>query len=166
MLPTRSLLARALLALTFFAASAAADEKDQAHHHPRPEKLGTVSFPTSCAPAVQARFARAVALLHSFWYDEAEKAFGEVAAADSSCAMAQWGVAMSLYHPIWAAPTPAELKRGQDAVAKARAAGAPTERERDYVAAIEAFFRDAENPDHRTRAQAYEKAIERVYERY
>src|SRR5438445_8892583 len=166
MLPTRSLLAGALLALTFFAASAAADEKDQAHHHPRPEKLGTVSFPTSCAPAVQARFVRAVALLHSFWYDEAEKAFGEVAAADPSCALAQWGVAMSLYHPIWAAPTPAELKRGQEAVAKARAAGAPTERERDYVAAIEVFFHDADTVDHRTRAAAYEKAMERVYERY
>ena len=166
MRPTRSPLATALLALTFVAGGAAADEKDQAHHHPRPEKLGTVTFPTSCAPAVQARFARAVALLHSFWYDEAEKAFGEVAAADPSCALAQWGVAMSLYHPIWAAPTPAELKRGQEAVAKARAAGAPTERERDYVAAIEAFFRDADNADHRSRAQAYEKAMERVYERY
>ena len=105
--PTRSPLGTALLALAiaFVAAGAAADEKDQAHHHPRPEKLGTVSFPTSCAPAVQARFARAVALLHSFWYDEAEKAFGEVAAADPSCAIAQWGVAMSLYHPIWASPT-------------------------------------------------------------
>jgi tetratricopeptide (TPR) repeat protein len=164
--PTRSPLATALLALTIAAGGAAADEKDQAHHHPRPEKLGTVTFPTSCAPAVQARFVRAVALLHSFWYDEAEKAFGEVAAADPSCAMAQWGVAMSLYHPIWAAPTPAELKRGEEAVAKARAAGAPTERERDYVAAIEAFFREAGSVDHRSRAQAYEKAMERVYERY
>ena len=88
-------LGTALLALTLVA-GAAADEKDQAHHHGRPEKLGTVSFPTSCAPAVQARFARAVALLHSFWYDEAEKAFNEVAAADPSCAMAQWGAAMKI----------------------------------------------------------------------
>jgi len=107
-----------------------------------------------------------VALLHSFWYDEAEKAFSAVAAAAPSCAMAQWGVAMSLYHPIWAAPTPAELERGQKAVAKARAAGAPTERERHYVAAIEAFFRDTETADHRARTVAYEKAMERVYERY
>jgi tetratricopeptide (TPR) repeat protein len=163
--PTRPPFGTALLVLTFVAAGATADEKDQ-HHHPRPEKLGTVSFPTSCAPAVQARFARAVALLHSFWYDEAEKAFGEVAAADPSCAMAQWGAAMSLYHPIWAAPTPAEVKRGQEAMAKARAAGAPTERERDYVAAIEAFFRDADAVDHRPRAVAYEKAMERVHDRY
>ena len=154
-----------LLALALAAAPAAADDQDQ-HHHPRPEKLGTVTFPTSCAPAVQARFVRAVALLHSFWYDEAEKAFGEVAAADPSCAMAQWGVAMSLYHPIWAAPTPAEVTRGQEAVAKARAAGAPTERERDYIAAVEAFFRDAQTVNHGLRAVAYEKAMERLSQRY
>jgi Tetratricopeptide repeat len=162
----RSALGPALLAGTLVAAGAADEQDHQAHHHGRPEKLGTVRFPTSCAPAVQAPFARAVALLHSFWYDEAEKAFGEVSAADPSCAMAQWGVAMSLYHPIWAPPSPAELKRGQEAVAKARAAGAPTERERDYVAAIEAYFRDADSADHRTRALAYEKAMERVSARY
>jgi len=155
----------ALLIGALAAAGAAADDQDQ-HHHPRAEKLGTVSFPTSCAPAVQARFARAVALLHSFWYDEAEKSFNEVAAADPSCAMAHWGVAMSLYHPIWAAPSPAEVRRGQEAVAKARAAGAKTERERDYVGAVEAFFRDAETVDHRSRAVAYEKAMERLSERY
>jgi len=163
--PARSSLV-VILAGALAAAGAAADDKDQPHRHARPEKLGTVNFPTSCAPAVRAPFARAVALLHSFWYDEAEKAFGEVATADPSCAMAQWGVAMSLYHPIWAAPTPAELERGQKAVAKARAAGPPTERERDYVAAIEAFFRDAETADHRARTVAYEKVMERVYERY
>ena len=163
--PCRLSLGAALLASTLANAPAAADDQEP-HHHPRPEKLGTVAFATSCAPAVQARFARAVALLHSFWYDEAEKAFGEVAAADPSCAMAQWGVAMSLYHPIWAAPTPAEVKRGQEAVAKARAAGAPTERERGYLAAIETFFRDADTLDHRTRAVGYEKAMGRVYERY
>ncbi|HEY2943524.1 MAG TPA: hypothetical protein VGN09_13910 [Vicinamibacteria bacterium] len=162
----RSALGPALLAGTLVAAGAADEQDHQAHHHGQPEKLGTVRFPTSCAPAVQAPFARAVALLHSFWYDEAEKAFGEVSAADPSCAMAQWGVAMSLYHPIWAPPSPAELKRGQEAVAKARAAGAPTERERDYVAAIEAYFRDADTADHRTRALAYEKAMERVSARY
>ena len=146
MQPYGTCLGAAFLASVLAAAPVVADDQEQ-HQHPRPEKLGTVVFPTSCAPAVQARFTRAVALLHSFWYDEAEKAFGEVAAADPSCAMAQWGVAMSLYHPIWAAPTPAEVKRGQEAVAKARAAAAPTERERDYVAAVETFFRDADTVD-------------------
>jgi tetratricopeptide (TPR) repeat protein len=142
---------------------AANDGKDHQHHHAKPEKLGSVTFPISCAARSQAPFSRAVALLHSFWYDEAEKAFNEVAAADPSCAMAHWGVAMSLYHPLWAPPTPAEIARGQAAVAKAVAAGAKTEREKGYIAAIAAFFQDAATVDHRTRALAYEKAMETVY---
>jgi len=142
------------------------DGKDHQHHHARPEKLGTITFPVSCAPASQAPFARAVALLHSFWYDEAEKAFAAVAAADPACAMAHWGVAMSLYHPIWAAPTPAEIARGRAAVDKAIAAGAPTEREKAYVAAIAPFFKDADTVDHRARAIAYEKAMERIHQQY
>ena len=164
-------LAHAALAAVFAfglgAASAPPTTRTTSINTPGPRSSERVSFPTSCAPAVQAPFARAVALLHSFWYDEAEKAFGAVAAADPSCAMAQWGVAMSLYHPIWAAPTPAELKRGQDAVAKARAAaGTATERERDYVGAIEAYFKDADTVDPRTRAVRYEQAMERVHARY
>jgi tetratricopeptide (TPR) repeat protein len=154
------------LVLSLAATGAVADEKDHQHHHARPEKLGTIIFPISCAPASQAPFARAVALLHSFWYDEAEKAFAAVAAADPACAMAQWGIAMSLYHPIWAAPNPAEIARGRAAVEKAVAAGAPTGREKAYVAAIESFFKDAETVDHRTRAVAYEKAMERVHQQY
>jgi hypothetical protein len=144
------------------APSARPDEKDQPHHHGSPEKLGKVTFPISCAAAVQAPFTRAVALLHSFWYAPAEKAFGAVAEADASCAMAQWGVAMSLYHPIWAVPTPAEMQRGQEAIARARAARASTPRERDYVAAIATFYDEAGTVDHRTRAVRYEKAMERV----
>jgi hypothetical protein len=162
--------ARATLAAAFVCSlavpSAQPDEKDQPHHHGSPEKLGKVTFPISCAPAVQAPFTRAVALLHSFWYDPAEKAFGAVAVTDPSCAMAQWGVAMSLYHPIWAAPSPAEMQRGQEAVARARAAKASTPRERDYVAAIGAFYDDAGTVDHRTRALRYEKAMERVAAAY
>jgi tetratricopeptide (TPR) repeat protein len=158
---------RALPALVFAAAlavpGAADDGKDHQHHHAKPEKLGTITFPISCAPSSQAPFARAVALLHSFWYDEAEKAFGRIAEADPSCAMAHWGVAMSLYHPLWAAPTPAEMERGQAAVAKALAADAKTEREKSYVAAIAAYFKDAATVDHRTRALAYEKAMEAVH---
>ncbi len=152
-----------VLALALATGTAAQDEgKDQQHDHARPEKLGTITFPISCAPASQAPFARAVALLHSFWYDEAEKVFAAVAAADPSCAMAHWGVAMSLYHPIWAAPTPAEVTRGRAAVDKAVAAGAPTEREKAYVAAVASFFENADTVDHRTRATAYEKAMERA----
>jgi hypothetical protein len=162
----RSSLGTFALVLALAAPGLARDEQDHQHQHARPEKLGTITFPTSCAPAVQAPFARAVALLHSFWYDEAEKAFRAVAAADPKCAIAHWGIAMSLYHPLWAAPTPAEMERGRVAVENAVAAGAGSEREKAYVAAIESFFKDAETVDHRTRAVAYEKAMERVYQKY
>ena len=77
--------------------------------------------------------------------------------------MAHWGAAMSVYHPIWAPPTKAEIARGEAAVAKAMAAEAKTGRKKAYVAAIAAFFKDAATVDHRTRALAYEKAMEAVY---
>jgi hypothetical protein len=105
-----------------------------------------------------------VAWLHSFEYEEAEKAFTEVAATDPRCGMAYWGVAMTNYHPLWAAPTPAELKRGWDAIEKAKLAGARTQRERDYIAAVELFYKDADKLDHRTRTFAYHEAMNRLYE--
>ncbi len=149
------------------AAPAVADEE---HQHPAgdPEKLGSVSFPISCAPGVQKQFQRGVAMMHSFWYEEAERTFNQVAKNDAGCAMAYWGVAMSYFHPIWdgRGPDAAILKKGWEAVEKAKALGAKTERERDYVAAIEAFYKDSDKLDHRTRVLAYEAAMERVYTRY
>jgi len=90
------------------------------HRHESSEKLGRVSFKISCSPASRAQFNRAVAWLHSFEYEEAEKTFTEVARIDPQCGMAYWGIAMSNYHPLWAAPTPAELKRGSEAIDKAK----------------------------------------------
>src|SRR2546422_1080173 len=130
------------------------------------EKLGTVVFPVSCSPAASQQFARAVALLHSFWYEEAVKAFTEVTVADPSCAMAFWGVAMSMYYPLWYPPSEATLKAGLAAVDHAKAASAKTQRERDYLAAIETFYRDWDKSDHRSRTVAYEKAMELLYARY
>ncbi len=78
------------------------EQHDHSHH--QHERLGTVSFANSCRPAAQPSLTRAVALLHSFWYEEAEKAFRSAAAADPRCGIAWWGVAMSNYHPMW--PTP------------------------------------------------------------
>src|SRR6185503_11437839 len=75
------------------------------HRHERPEKLGVVNFNTSCSPAAQKKFNLAVAWLHSFEYEEAEKTFTEVAATDPQCAMAYWGIALSNYHPLWVPPT-------------------------------------------------------------
>jgi tetratricopeptide (TPR) repeat protein len=133
------------------------------HRHDASE-LGRVNFVVSCTPQAQKQFNRAVAWLHSFEYEEAEKAFTEVAATDPRCGMAYWGVAMTNYHPLWAAPTPAELKRGWDAIEKAKLAGARTQRERDYIAAVELFYKDADKLDHRTRTFAYHEAMKRLYE--
>ncbi|HEY6547675.1 MAG TPA: hypothetical protein VI589_07205 [Vicinamibacteria bacterium] len=144
--------------------SLAAYADEVPHVHPgEAEKLGTVVFKVSCNAAAQEKFGRAVALIHSFWYDEAEKAFGAVAKLDPSCAMAYWGIGMSNFHPIWAPPSPAELERGKAAVARAESLPAPTERERDYIAAISAFYKDA--PDYGTRKLAFETAMQQVYTR-
>jgi len=131
------------------------------------ERLGTVRFATSCAPAVQPQFDRAVALLHSFHLDAAVGAFTDVAAADPTCGMAHWGVAMSwLGNPLAAPPSARGLKEGGAAVDRAKAAGARTDREREYIAAIETIYKDADRVDHRTRALAYEKAMEQLAARY
>ena len=100
---------------------------------PKPGDLrtaGTVDFPVSCAPAVQAEFTRGVALLHSFFYEEARRIFTGVAEKDPTCAMAQWGIAMTWWHPIWTPPTPEEMKAGKAAADKAMAMKAGTDRER------------------------------------
>ena len=130
------------------------------------DKIGQVSFPISCNPAVQKPFERGVALLHSFWYLESVKVFTAVTQADPDCAMGYWGVAMSLWYQIWSPPSPANLKRGWEAVEKAKAAPTKTQRERDWVAAAEAFYKDGDKLDHKTRALAYEKAMAQVYARY
>ena len=138
-------------------------------HHPgatAPEQLGTVHFVTSCQPAVQASFDRAVALLHSFWYWAAVKEFTAVGTADPRCAMASWGVAMSVWYPLWEPPSAAALKQGADAVQKASAIGGKIDRERDYIGAIAAFYTDVETRDHRARALAYEAATEQLYRKY
>jgi len=136
------------------------------HRHEHSQDIGRVNFPVSCSAKAQARFNRAVAWLHSFEYEEAEKVFKEVTRADPRCAMGYWGVAMSNYHPLWAPPGADELKKGREAVEKAKAAGARTERERDYIAAAELFYKDSERLDHRTRSLAYGDAMGRLYVRY
>jgi len=133
------------------------------HRHDASEKLGDVNFATSCTPAAQKQFNHAVAWLHSFEYEEAEKAFSEVAASDPRCGIAYWGVAMTSYHPLWAAPTPDELKRGWNAIEKAKTIGAQTQRERDYIDALELFYKDSDKLDHRTRTFAYHEAMKRLY---
>jgi hypothetical protein len=141
-------------------------QQDHQHHHDIVEKIGDVDFAISCSAEAQKGFNRAVAWLHSFEYEEAERAFTKVAAGDAACAMDHWGIAMSLYHALWAPPTRAELQKGAQAVEKARLIGARTDREREYIEAIGAFYDDHDKHDHPTRAAAYERAMEQVYRHY
>jgi hypothetical protein len=125
-----------------------------------------VDFATSCSPDSQKALKHAVWTLHSFWYPEALKEFTAVTEAEPGCAIGYWGIAMSHWYPLWYPPSPAALKAGSEAVEKAMAAPTKTEREKDYIAAIAAFYRDNDKLDHRTRAVAYEKAMEQLYLRY
>ena len=136
----------------------ASQAQEHQHSHGEMAALGSVHFPTSCR-GVDAEFTRAVALLHSFGYEEARRAFEAVAAKDPSCAMAYWGIAMTWYHPIWAPPNPQELAAGAAAARKAAELDARTERERGYVAAIGAFYRDSDRLGHQARARAYSDAL-------
>jgi tetratricopeptide (TPR) repeat protein len=131
------------------------------------EKLGTVNFPTSCSPAAQAEFTRAVALLHSFWFQHAIKGFEAAAMADPSCGIAGWGAAVAwLGNPLAGPPPAKNVELGAGTVARAKSMGAKTQRELDYIAAIEVFYKDHDKVDHRTRAVAYEKAMEALAARY
>jgi tetratricopeptide (TPR) repeat protein len=138
------------------------------HEHPAGDvsRLGKVNFPVSCDSSVERQFMSAVAMLHSFWYEKASDTFAAVAEKDPTCGMAYWGIAMTYYHPIWQAPGPADLKAGMASVEKAKSAGAKTQRERDYIAVIETFYKDRDKLDHRTRALAYEKAMDQLQTRY
>jgi hypothetical protein len=134
------------------------------HEHPAGDtaRLGKVTFPVSCAPWVQQQFSSAVAMLHSFWYEKANETFAAVAEKDPTCGMAYWGIAMTYYHPIWQSPGSADLKAGSTFIEKAKLVGAKTQRERDYIAAVEAFYKDSDKIDHASRALAYERAMEQV----
>lgn len=150
-----------LLAVSALSLIAAQDS-----HHGHGPQLGEVSFETTCKAEADARFRDGLGWLHSFEYEQAARTFAEAAAADPQCGIAQWGVAMSYYHPLWAPPSAAELEKGRHAVAAARAAGAKSAREQAYVGALETFYRDSDRLDHKARALAYAEAMGRLHERY
>ncbi len=156
-----------LLLSSFFALAAVADDdKNHPHHEDlTASQLGMVTFPVSCAPQVQKPFERGVALLHSFWYEEAEKEFQQVATEDPNCAMAHWGIAMSLWHQLWNRPDEKVIQRGADEVHEAKTTdGRTTPREKAYIAAIAAFYSESKKLDHEARAKAYSDAMKKVYE--
>jgi tetratricopeptide (TPR) repeat protein len=151
----------ALLAFLVAAGSLApASVAQETHEHGAPEVLGKVSFPVSCDASVQQGFTRAVALLHSFAYAMAEKAFREVAERDAHCAMAHWGVAMAHFHQIWDPPISlAGITAGQQEMARAQQLGGGSEREQKFINALQLIYRDAGSVPYRERAAQYEKAM-------
>jgi tetratricopeptide (TPR) repeat protein len=150
-------------ALALSAAPGTADDGDS-----QTGKLGKVTFPTSCDPKLQAEFERAVAMLHSFWYASAERAFPDLAARDPSCAIAHWGYASILMNNPLAGTgaTPAAAKKAQVAIDEARRIGAKTQRERDYIEATAAYYEDYANRPEKARQAARAKAYEALAARY
>lgn len=129
--------------------------------------LGRVDFPVSCSPAAQAEFTRAVALLHHMTYPQARLAFERVASVDPACAMAHWGVAMTLFQPLWPTrPKPADLRRGFEEAQKAESLQPRSERERLFVATATAFFQDPAGSDYWLRVRRWEAAAKKVYDAF
>jgi tetratricopeptide (TPR) repeat protein len=140
---------------------------------------GKVSFPVSCAPAVQSDFNRGVALLHSFFYEEARRVFTSVAERDPKCAMAQWGIAITWWHPIWTPPTLDEMSAGKAAIQKAMAMSAGTDREREFITALNVYYNTPDSSTAvavgqschgpvgpRDRVIAYEKAMRQLRDKH
>ena len=139
----------------------------QDHAHDSGGTFGTVHFETSCNASVQAEFDRAVAMLHSFFYPETEKAFRAIAEREPACAMAYWGVAISQRpNPLTAPFPPQLLQQGWEAIQRARAANASTQRERDWIEALAPFYEGHATIDQQTRTQRYADAMGRLHERY
>src|SRR5262245_44802458 len=131
------------------------------------ERLGEVGFPISCSTAAQTQFNRAVAMQHSFFFPETVKAFTAIADKEPSCAMAYWGIAISQRPNPLVGPFPGDvLKRGWEAIEKARAAPQKTERERAWIDALAAFYEDYAGVPQQTRTANYEAAMARLFARY
>ncbi len=126
--------------------------------------LGEVDFPVSCSAQAQAGFNRAVGFLHHMTYPQAQQEFEQVARIDPACAMAHWGIAMTLFQPLWPTrPSPEELQRGWREVRQAQALEPATRRERLFVAAAEAFFLEPGSPDYWLRIRRWETATARLH---
>jgi hypothetical protein len=159
---TRIIVAALLCLLSLPAAAVAQHES---HGAMPPDQIGSASvkFETSCAPAVKGDFNKAVALLHSFWFPEATKAFEGIAAQDSTCAMAHWGIALSNWGNPFAGIKPARtVELTKTAIEKAKSTGSPTPRERGFIDAVSQLVTSADPGTHPARIGAYEAAMEKV----
>jgi tetratricopeptide (TPR) repeat protein len=156
-----------MLAITLIAGASGTWAHEEHEPHGDPEQVGKVNFPVSCNDAAQNEFNRAMALFHSFWFDPAKKSFSRVLQLDPECGMAHWGIAiMSMGNPFAWPPNQNAIKAGAAAMAEAQRVGARSERERAYIGALGAFFKDWETAEHRSRAVAFEKAMADVAARY
>jgi Tetratricopeptide repeat len=133
---------------------------------PADKQFGSVGTVSSCSEKVQKDFNLAIALLHSFEYDEAEKVFAKIIDSSPGCAMAYWGVAMSNYHPLWTPPTPSELEKGAKAIHIAQSLPDKSKKESEYIEAIASFYENRVEKDHRTRSLSFMNAMEKMYTTY
>jgi hypothetical protein len=157
-----------VMALGFFTSGARAQHNEHgALRGASPQQLGEVNFPVSCSAAAQKDFNRAMALFHSFGFEPAKESFAKVLEQDPECGMAHWGIAiMSMGNPFAWGTNPKALKAGAAAIGEAQRLGAKSERERGYITALATFLKDWETRDHRTRALAFEKAMEGLVAKY
>jgi Tfp pilus assembly protein PilF len=128
--------------------------------------FGKVHFETSCTPEAQQHFDQAMLYQHSFWYRASQKSFEDALKADPKCAIAYWGIALSLLYNPHVAPPAKNLAEGAAALEKGKGLNAGTQRERDYLDALSAMYTDYDKVDHRTRVLAYLKAMEQLAARY
>ena len=151
-----------IAALALGPAAGAQESETHQHHIGR---LGQVRFPVSCTAEARRRFEHAMAVLHSFWWEEGERAFGAVTQADSNCAMAYWGLALNAWgNPFAGGPTGAGLTRGVEAAERAASHPAPTRREQGFIAATTTLYRDAAATPNAARLQAYADTMARLYQ--
>jgi hypothetical protein len=162
-----ALVSRAVLVCALSLGARTAAGQSEHAGHGGGETFGQAHFPTSCSPAVQPEFDRGIAMLHSFFYPETEKAFRTVAERDPSCAMAYWGIAISQRPNPLTAPFPAELlKQGWEAIQKARTIGSRNALEREWIDALAPFFQDYATVSQRVRSERYAAAMARLHARY
>jgi hypothetical protein len=158
---------RSLLIALALAASPGATRllaQDHGQHHLPLGRLGRVSFPVSCTAQAQRRFEHAMAVLHSFWWEEGDRAFAAVLEADSTCAMAHWGRALNAWgNPFAGGPDGAALARGAEAAALAATKPLRTSREQGFVNAVQALYRDAHTTSNAVRLQAYADTLARLH---
>ena len=155
-----------LLSLASVLFSFALLAQEEQHQHIEPlEKIGKVSFPITCDQSVQKEFERGLALLHSFWYEEAKKSFKVVLDQDPHCAIAYWGQAMSIYRPLWNRPTASDLQNGRKFIQVAQTLDGDSQRERDYIDALSVFYAD-DNRGYQKRSADYCHAMQKLFSQY